>query len=336
MDYFESDYRVYQLLGTALSGYTRGEMERIFPAARDALPGSQRLIIVDDAHLLQRPEEIWRMIREALAEGDTYVLWIQTHFDDEVGFRPDAFAISIDLTLLEPKLREFVEAATASAQARSGIHLNTKSAVSAYKAGRIRNAWHFMFVASLRYQRLARELRTLTDIELITLFELAVDFLLYRGEPRSYAATRTLLDSLPFGWLKDDLRRDSFADVISRLSKRTQERGALLNLTSRQIGGTWIDCLHVNFAREVLREAFSRGSLTPDMNATIAVVLDTNMDALIAPWLVLRAVPQTIEDGQVKNALGNYLAHTSPSNWKDTGFSLTTFVLMSVQMSSMG
>ena len=120
------------------------------------------------------------------------------------------------------------------------------------------DAFHLAFVASRGEERLAKEAKTLSNLELVTLFLISSHTILSGEEELSDCDLLKVLERLKLGWLPDELRTSTFKGAIKSLQERTQYRRPMIRIYDKSESDRgYIALFHYNFARAVIRTSLS-------------------------------------------------------------------------------
>jgi hypothetical protein len=273
---WNTGYHVYLLYGDALTGTSQDALQDELHGQLDALRGSVRLIIVDDAQGLEYPDEYLAALRRAVAEEDTSFIWIETKILVESFDVSGGHTIHLDYSNVVAKQVEFF-------LERGGEAGSVAEASRLVDLGVITNPWQFAFAASHGEATLLRALDDLNNAELLALFLLSVHFVAFRRQDITFTEAQELLARIPLLWFHDDMRLSNMRALLVTLLSGNDRRRPLLVAKKHGNAGTWISPLHYNFARQVVRTSLVRSDVTIDFLGLSGALLPR--DARRAPHL---------------------------------------------------
>ena len=96
-------FAVYELFGPALDGFSREYIRDKLLAQADRLRGKARLIIVDDAQLLEWPDDVKETMLITLKDDDTALVWAWTDDPDQSTDRESKMPPSALITRALPR-----------------------------------------------------------------------------------------------------------------------------------------------------------------------------------------------------------------------------------------
>ena len=267
----DDGYTVYRLTGSFLVDQSREYMRDTLLAQADSLRGAARLIIVDDAHLLDRPGDVRDILERVLEDDDTSLIWIWTEEGNDDAIEIPNPIIRINYSRLAPKLVEFF-----GGNAYHGGFANSPSSIreanKMSESGVITTAWQYSFVAFEGSRRLTASIGSLTNLQLISLFVLSARTVATGSIQIAVPRAQSILDIIEVGWVRDDLRVESYGEVLRSLSRRTGGHAPFLHFQVGRLGPE-VACLHYNFAREVIHASLKRAAITDDLIRGFAQVL---------------------------------------------------------------
>jgi len=243
----------------------------------DNLKGKRILIIVDDAQKLAIKQDIITILQQESKERHGKYIWVETEFfeEEQKGKESESYTRVDFQSFLQDLLKNFYESQNPTLQkALEGRIEGLSDAIARVKEGKIRDAWHFAFVASRGEERLAQETDHLSDLEMLVLFFIsAYTVLSWESElPSNYYADK--LENIRFGWLTDALRKSSFSDAIRSLQKQTKDRKSMIRIYDKSKSDRgYIASLHYNFARAVIRASLLRTRLVKDLLSSVRELL---------------------------------------------------------------
>ena len=273
-------YVAYSLSGSSLDGLSREYMRDTLLTQTDCLKGKARLLIVDDAHLLERPDDVEEILKRALEDDDTSLIWVRTEDpDDTTRSISSDTGVSIDYYRLAPKLAKFFSEDIH----RAGLLKSQPALAEAENlssAGTIRTAWQFSFVASERSERLANSMRSLTNLQVIVLLVLSARCVATGEVTIPIQRAQSMLSSIAIGWVVDDLRHHSYSyrQVLNELSRRAPARMQFLHLEMVSSTDARISCLHYLFARTIVLESMQRAVVADDFVKALSCIFDVSAD----------------------------------------------------------
>ena len=266
-------YAVYELVGSALDGFSREYIRDELLAQADRLRGRARLIIVDDAQLLEWPDDVKETLLTVLKDDDTALVWVWTDDPDQFTDRqPEDTSIRINYANLAAKQAAFFEENLRTGKL-SISQAALEEAENLSSEGRISTAWQYSFVAYGGSQRLAAGLTSLTNLELFVLFQLSARAIATGTLGLPVPTAQSILEATTIGWVRDDVRNQSYRQILYELSHRTLGRGQFLRIDALNASSPEIACLHYNFAREVVRETLHRTAVAADLVKGLKAIL---------------------------------------------------------------
>jgi hypothetical protein len=266
-------YTTYELCGPVLEGFSREYIrEKILPQV-DRLRGKARLIVVDDAQLLEWADDVREVLLGTLDDNDTAIVWIWTDYPELlIGRTFEDASVRINYANLAVKQEIFFQDNLNRGKLRSS-QAALEEAVSMSGAGEIRTAWQYSFVAYGGSQRLAAGLASLTNLERFVLFEISARVVAVGALGMPVSEAQSMLAATSIGWVRDDIRGQSFKQVLYDLSHRSAEREQFLRVDATDAPDAEVACLHYNFAREVVRESMNRTTVATDLIKALDTVI---------------------------------------------------------------
>ncbi|MFF1962457.1 hypothetical protein ACFVW5_02350 [Streptomyces sp. NPDC058232] len=264
---WEDGYRVYRLEREQLFGLSRDSLiDNI-----DALRGGFRVIIIDDAHLLDVAE--FAVLKGAVnlttSEVSAVAIWISTENPEESPYEAAGSATRIDYA-------DFAEAQAGFIRDSSRIYAEARGRPPRMKmapTSAIGSAWHLSFIASQGRDRLSSDVQDLTSLELLALFTLSSRTVVSGITQIKRMEAQNLLNSIDLGWVRDELRSTSFGDVLESLSGKTSNRSPLLLRKGRRGSEISYASLHYNFARIIVQVSLGSESVAGDLVAALPHIL---------------------------------------------------------------
>lgn len=278
----ENGYRCYRLKVEALEGKqgTRlvhdilSELDYLRAGWRFMTRGGRKLVIVDDAQNLKVKDEL-RLEHEA-RDGSARFIVIETDYHAD----KDAQTQNQGDTAIRVNLSEFISTLTPDFFGNPVLSQDAnispsdtkerensfKEAISGVAEGKIRDIWHFNFVATRGEEKLTNELQRLSRVEVLVLFLISARTVM-SGELE--ISTDYLLNQLSIlrkklAWLDEELKSTSCREILNSLQMQTSRRKSLIRV--RQ--GTHVTCLHYRFARAVVRTIMNTGILSDILEVT--------------------------------------------------------------------
>ena len=257
-EFFETGYNVYQLSVLSLNGYSREYLRDQLLAETDQLHGNARLIIVDDAHLLERPNDVKEILLSRREDGDTSIVWVST---DELATADspstEDLSVRINYARFTSKQAAFLENNVQMGNLESS-ELSLENASVMSSNGEINTAWQYSFVAYGGTSRLTAGLTSLSNLELFILFNLSARAVAIGELNLPMPTAQSILEAARIGWVRDDIRGKSYKQVIHDLSRRSPAHEQFLRMDATGASTVQVACLHYNFARVVVRESLNR------------------------------------------------------------------------------
>jgi hypothetical protein len=265
----EDRYCVFRLMVELLGDKMGEEITDELLSQLDNLKGKRKLIIVDDAHKLAIKQDLNVILQQEAKEGHGKYVWVETEFyeEEQKGIQLDTCTRVDFQEFFEKLLKDFYQSQKPILNKALKGHIEgLDDAVERVREGKIRDAWHFAFVASRGEDRLSQNIKDLrSKLKLLVLFHIS-SYTVLSGE--SELSSNYLLNSfedIKFGWLTDALRRSSFSDAIGSLHEQTQDRKSMIRIYDKSESDRgYIASLHYNFARAVVRASL-RSSLVEDL-----------------------------------------------------------------------
>jgi hypothetical protein len=260
-------YRIYTLETESLENKIGKEIINEVLFQLDNLKGKRKLIIVDDAHKLAIKQDFKTILQQEAEEKHGKYIWVETEYEEEQKVVQLDF-IRIDFqSFLGDLLKYLYQRQDSTLQkALEGRIKGLDDAIAGVRSGKIHDAWHFAFVASVGEERLSKEIDQLSPVELLVLFLISTHTVLSWESELSITDLLNKLGNLKFGWLTDALRTTSFRAVIRSLQEHKQDRKSMIRTYDKSKSDRgYIVSLHYNFARAVVKASLLRSSLVEDL-----------------------------------------------------------------------
>jgi len=281
-----SGYTTYELCGPVLEGFSREYIRDKLLAQADNLQGKARLILVDDAHLLEWADDVREILLSTLIDGDTDIIWVWTDYPElPAGREFDDAAVRIDYVNLAAKQADFLQSNFDNGKLNSS-QAALEEAADLSKMGVIRTAWQYSFVAYGGSKRLAAGLASLARLEIFVLFELSARTVAMGALGMPIPEAQSLLYSTSIGWVHDDVSNQSYKQVLYDLAHRSDRHEQFVRVDTIDKLDPEVACLHYNFAREVVRGSIYRTAIAADLIKALDAVI-TGADIEELPYLAV-------------------------------------------------
>jgi hypothetical protein len=284
-------YRIYTLETESLENKIGKEIINEVLFQLDNLKGKRKLIIVDDAHKLAIKQDFKTILQQEAEEKHGKYIWVETEYEEEQKVVQLDF-IRIDFqSFLGDLLKYLYQRQDSTLQkALEGRIKGLDDAIAGVRSGKIHDAWHFAFVASVGEERLSKEIDQLSPVELLVLFLISTHTVLSWESELSITDLLNKLGNLKFGWLTDALRTTSFRAVIRSLLVED-----LLSSTRELLTSEYRKCIYIGvFHRDI-------GSYAADFESKNKSWLISFVNNLLPEWLqcypsLLRSIKSADKD----------------------------------------
>jgi hypothetical protein len=224
---------------------------------------------VDDAHKLAAKRNINEIMQKEADEGHCKFIWVETEYYEEKQdkIQSDMY-IWVDFKeFFKSLLKNFYRSQDPLFQEALKDRINgLADAINRVNKGKIHDVWWFAFVASQGEERIAQEIKKITDPQLLVLFLISAYTVLSGESELSINYLLNKLYNFKWGWLTDAQKRSSFSDVIRLLQEQTQVRKSMIRVYDKsEKDRGYIASLHYNFARTVIKASLSRVHLINDL-----------------------------------------------------------------------
>lgn len=314
-EYASRGHSTYLLNSDSTARLGRQELRASLARSYDRLRGKTKLILVDDAHLLDAGSDVQDVLRARASDTDARLVWISTD-EDAASDEGNGVAYQAKFSVLEPVLRKHLVQNREVLTRVGGGDRSLQEAVRLVEEGHIDSAWQFVFVAGAGDARLTAQLDALSDAELALLLLLSLHTVISGSATTSLVEALVLVDRAGLGWLAPALAPRGPKQVFEWLADKTEKRHPLL-LRRRDVDRSTVLALpHYNVAREVIRRAAQRQALSG--HALVAV-----------PRLLPAADARRIALGALVNDLGQHaLVLAGTSEWlKEYWYSTSSDVM---------
>ena len=171
--YYISDCRIIQFNVAKAAGLSRESLREALIHQLASISG-ERLVLVDDAHLLEWPDDVIDILTEEVRVGRARVLWVYTNSEPypEVAV---GFGVDVHLTF-DAMLNSLVDFAETRLGRFSRVPVEPrrlKSAVRLAREGSLITPWQFFFALSGGEDQMVEDLKRLSSFELFTLYALS-------------------------------------------------------------------------------------------------------------------------------------------------------------------
>jgi hypothetical protein len=220
----------------------------------DNLKDWKRLVIVDDAHKIPHKDELRSALeREANSRSQRFI-WIETEEEpndagpcvvDSEGIHISA-AANLDAIVEQFYRSENPTLKSLLAESTAGL----ADALERARAGKVMDLWHFNFIATGGWERLAGQMEKLDKSELLVLF-LVSGHTLISGEMELHRdEVAKLVKDLDFVWLGGKESPQWVYEAVARLASSDIK---LIRVYARGKEQGYVQSLHINSARQIVK-----------------------------------------------------------------------------------
>jgi len=321
----EQKHQIYRLNVEDLQNKTSVEFTQLKNEILNELDGlkgnSNKLVLIDDAHMLVPEDELFSILQIETTEGNGKLIWIESELpsSDIAEFHDDE-CVRINLADFLPRLLdEFYHSSDQLLQSALEQHAKgLDDAINRFQSGKIRDIWHFNFCATQGWEKLTKKVHTLSNFRLLVLFSVSAHTVISGEEELNSKDVVNNIRSLEsatefssqFQWLREH------TSVQNALEDLANQKLILMYDKSPQDKG-YIAPLHYNFAREVVRTSLLRQHLTNDLMTSVKILLSNEYHR--CTWIANlltdlgQYAPQFIDSN--KSWISSYLNNVSPKRF---------------------
>lgn len=228
--------RVYELNINRISHAS--EIEKVFEELDSLKGGKRKLILVDDAHKLKFEEE-WRneFAEEAKERLNGKFIWISTNYLEKVKSDNSGY-IHLDFEAFYPKLvSELYQTNNTVVNQVLNKYTGLKEAEKLKQRGKIKDPWHFNFIASNGEHRIFELLEKLSDkkdeqdVLLLAVFLFSVRNIITGEKEINQTEFSNLLSKIDIPYFRKIIESYPPNKIISDIA--AQEKGRFLIIENR-------------------------------------------------------------------------------------------------------
>ena len=173
--YYSSDVYIIQFNVAKAAGLSRESFREALIDQLASVRG-ERLVLIDDAHLLEWPDDVIDLLTEEVRTGRTRVLWVYTNSEPypevAVGFGAE---VRLTFDAMLNSLMDFAETLLGRFSQVPVEPRRLERAVQLAREGSLLTPWQFFFALSGGEDQMVEDLKRLSSFELFTLYIIFCD-----------------------------------------------------------------------------------------------------------------------------------------------------------------